>query len=60
VIDTGHNTPADVVNLEHEFGDLDQNIGRGHLVKVYKDTVLYHMFSFESLMEKSGVAERKV
>ena len=53
VIDTRHNAPGDVVNLEHEFGDLDQNVGGGHLVKVYKNPVLYYMFSFESLVEKS-------
>jgi hypothetical protein len=60
LMDTRHNAPGDVVNLEHEFGDFDQDVGRGHLVKVYKNPVLYDVFSFESLMEKFGVTKRKV
>jgi hypothetical protein len=60
VIDTGHNAPGDAANLEHEFGDLYQNVGRWHLVKVYKNPVLYYMFSFESLMKNFGVTKRKV
>ena len=46
LIDTRHDTPADAVDLQHEFGNLDQNVGRGNLVEVRrKSCPLRHAFS---------------
>jgi hypothetical protein len=51
VMNPRHDTPADAVDLEHEFGDLNQNVGRINFVEVYENPISYHMFSLEGSPE---------